>query len=402
MLSSRNLLALGFLAFLLDFPSDSLGKSVCGLPRLWPPPFSACLGRSSSLPSRSCFLGSAGFTSTPCLIVSGVCGSQLGGQPGAPRRLSPCLSPLDVSGPRASSGGVEPQTGGGSPAWLGSPTKRPASSFPRALRLFFPGRWHIWGAGWGAGLGWDVAPLCSPCFLARWRLRPGPERKEAEQTSQVTGRPLGAPPLQWPFSVNTGFFLKPRGFCLRSWGLRASAWGLWWRAHWGKRALESLVVLPGQSSVGGHITGTPLAPASDALVMAGSLAPGVSRLSCPWRLARALPSWQVWGSGHMAPRVEGSVGTVVTPWPSLLPRGLEEEPVGTPSGCVMGRTPLGSGHSALGPLSAPRPSVMGTLGRAAALTVAPGVLTVVGWGGVAWAGESLGLSFLEASRVFDT
>lgn len=126
LLSSRNLLALGFLTFLLDFPSDSLGKSVGGLPRLWLPPFSACLGRSSSLPSRSCFLGSVGLTSTPCLIVSGVCGSQLGGQPGAPR------SPLDISGPRASSGAVEPQTGGGSPAWLGSPTKRPGSSFPSA------------------------------------------------------------------------------------------------------------------------------------------------------------------------------------------------------------------------------------------------------------------------------
>lgn len=244
--------------------------------------------------------------------------------------------------------------------------------------------------------------MCNPCFLARWRLRPGPERKEAEQTSQVTGRPLGAPPLQWPFSVNTGFFLKPRGFCLRSWGLRAFAWGLWWRALWGKWALESLVVLPGQSSVGGQVTGTPLAPASDSLVMAGGLAPGVSRLSCPWKLTRALPSWQVWGSGRMAPRVEGSVGTVVTPWPSLLPRGSEEEPEGTPPGWVVGRTPLGSGHSARGPLSAPTPSAVGTLGRAAALTVIPGVLTVIGWGGVARAGESPGLSFLEASRVFDT
>lgn len=410
-LSSWNLLALGFLALLLAFPSDSLGKSVGGLPRLWPPPFFVCLERASSLSSWSCFLGSAGLTPTPCLTVSGGCGSQRGGQPGAPRRLSPRLSPLDIPGPRASSGATEPRAGLGLPAWLGSPTRRLGLSFPGTLRLFFPGGWHVWGAGGAAGLGWEAVALCSPCFLALWRLRPGPERKEAEQTSQVTGCPLGAPPLQWPFSVNTGFFLKPRGFCLGSWGLRGSPWGLRWRVSprlWGDRGLESLavplgvVVLPGWSSVAGQVTLRPLVPASDASVTAGRPAPGISRPSCSWRLASASPSWQVWGSGPMAPRVEGSVGTAVTPWLSLLPGGSEEGPLGTPSGWVLDRAPLGSGHSALGPLTAPRPPVVGMPDRAAAVMVTLGEVALAGGGGVTQAGASLGLSFLEPSRVLAT
>ena len=237
--SSRGLLALGFLlAFLLDLPSGWLGGSAGGRPRLWPPPFSACLGWGPALSSRSRFLGSAGCTSTPCLPRPGGCGSWLRGQPGAPRTLGPRLSPRDRSGlaARAEATETEMRTGGGGggpTAWLGSLAKCLSFSFPGALRLFFPGGWPVWaagspvgGAGGAGGLGWEAAPLCSPCFLALCRLSPGPERKEAQQTSQVTGCPLGALSLQCPFSVTTGSFFKPRGFCLASWGPRECPWGL--------------------------------------------------------------------------------------------------------------------------------------------------------------------------------
>lgn len=113
---------------------------------------------------------------------------------------------------------------GGDPAvWLGLLSLCLVFSFPRALRLFFPGGWLIWAAGspgWGAGgaggFGWEVAPLCSLCFLALWRLRPGLDRKVAEQTSQVTGCRLGPWSFQRLSSVDVGLFLKPQGFCLGS------------------------------------------------------------------------------------------------------------------------------------------------------------------------------------------
>lgn len=228
LLSSWNLLVLGFLAFLFDFPSDLLGTSVGSPPRLWPPPLSACLGRGSFLSRRSRFLGSAGLTSTLCLTRSGGCGSWLEGQRGVPRVLSPRLSPLDVSGPGMSSAAVEPWMGGEPAVRLGPLSPCFSFSFTGALRLFFPGVRHIWGVGSARGVGWEVAPLCSPCFLALWRLRPGLERKVAKQTSQVTGCPLGSWSFQWPFSVDTGLFLKPRGFfCLGSWEQRVSSWGIW-------------------------------------------------------------------------------------------------------------------------------------------------------------------------------
>lgn len=234
LLSFRNLLVLGFLAFLFDFPSDLLGTSVGSLPHLWPPLLSACLGRGSFLCRWSRFLGAAGLTSTPCLTRPGGRGSRLGGQPGVPRMPSPRLSPLDVSGPGMSSGAVEPRTGGEPAVWLGPLSPCFSFSFTGALRLLFPGVQHIWAAGspgWGAGstrrVGWEVVPLCSPCFLALWRLKPGLERKVAKQTSQVTGCPLGSWSFQWPFSVDTGLFLKPQGFCLGSWEQRVSSWGIW-------------------------------------------------------------------------------------------------------------------------------------------------------------------------------
>lgn len=89
-------------------------------------------------------------------------------------------------------------------------------SLPGALRHFFSGGWHAGGRGAGS----VGAPLCSPCFLALWRLRPGPERKEAVHTSQVTGCLLGARPARGAFSGDPGFCRVP---CV----LRGSLWGVW-------------------------------------------------------------------------------------------------------------------------------------------------------------------------------
>lgn len=216
-LSSQSPLALCFLSLSLSFdvPSDSLGESQRALPRLWLP-LSACWGWGLPLSSRPCFLDSAGLMSTPGSARPRGCGSWLGGYPGVCRMPKPCVSPVHVSEPGVSSGAGELRTGGSPIAWWGPIITDLGFSFRGALRLFFLGSRHTWAWGswaWGmggaSGLGWEAAALCSPCCPALWWLRPGPEWKEAEHTSQVTGCLLVAWSFQWPFSVAIGFFLKP-------------------------------------------------------------------------------------------------------------------------------------------------------------------------------------------------
>lgn len=72
-----------------------------------------------------------------------------------------------------------------------------------------------------------------------------------------------------------------------------------------------------------------------------------------------------------------------------------------PLGGELGGAALGSGHAALGPLTAPRPPVVGVRGRAAASTVSFGETALAAGGRVAQAGASLGLILPEPSRVLD-
>lgn len=121
-----------------------------------------------------------------------------------------------------SSGVVETWKGGGPvprAGWLGFP-------FPGTLRFFFPGVWHAlvmgsrgWQAGTATGLGRDLGSLCGRCFLALCRLKPALERKEAEQSWQVSGSSAGV------FSAGSGFLFKPRGLRLWSWGWEEPLWG---------------------------------------------------------------------------------------------------------------------------------------------------------------------------------
>lgn len=69
------------------------------------------------------------------------------------------------------------------------------------------------------GLSRDLDSLCGWCFLALCRLKPALERKEAEQSWQVTGSSAGV------CSAHSGFFFKPRGLRLWSLGLAESFWG---------------------------------------------------------------------------------------------------------------------------------------------------------------------------------
>lgn len=58
------------------------------------------------------------------------------------------------------------------------------------------------------GFSGDLDSLCGRCFLALCRLKPALERKEAEQSWQVTGSSASV------FSVGAGFLFKPRGLRL--------------------------------------------------------------------------------------------------------------------------------------------------------------------------------------------
>lgn len=218
------LLALSFTPFLLGFLSGWLGESA-GCPPCLLPLTSVWSGWSWFVPHLSALLGFEAGTSalSPCSLRPGVGGCWLRGVSSVPAPSDFSLVLFSISGPMVSWRG-------------GGPEERPAPRagrlglpFSDTLWLFFPGVWHAlvmgsegWQAGTGMGLSRDLGSLCGRCFLALCRLKPALERKEAEQSWQVSGSSAGV------CSACSGFLFSPRGLRLWSWGSEKFFWGGRW------------------------------------------------------------------------------------------------------------------------------------------------------------------------------